>query len=455
MGAAGLGRELDGRLEAQRIARGLGVELPLSASLRRAAAGFLFKFLSSPLERACRLLVVLVAAPALGATDFGTYQFASTVTAMLAAGTELGLGTWTTRALAREPARAGAIMATGLWIRSAAALPYVFLLAAVVALQPRGDSRRAMLVFGAAAAANSLVDYFGAIMRGREDFRHEATVNAMRAVLTTLSALAALGVARSLLGLSLGMALGATLGAAFAGWFLFARYRELVAEGRAARPTRAVARAVVREAVPLWLSGLLAMLYFRSDIVFVRYFSGDAEVGAYAAAYRIFEATLVLPSAVMAVAFPRLVRARGAELGARGATRRVTPLEIQLLALLLALGLVVAAGISLADDRIVGLLLGATFDRSIPSLRVLALTVPTMFVSFALCYFVIARGLERGFAKVLGAMLALNVGLNLTLVPRRGGVGAAWATLATELALIAACGALLVLSESRAAESAG
>jgi O-antigen/teichoic acid export membrane protein len=196
--------------------------------------------------------------------------------------------------------------------------------------------------------------------------------------------------------------------------------------------------------VPLWLAGLLATLYFRSDILFVRYFGGDAEVGSYTAAYRIFEAAMILPSAVMAVAFPRLVRSRDA-------SRRVTPLEAQLTGFLLLLGLAIATGLCLADDRIVHVILGATFVRSAAPLRVLAFAVPVMFVSYAVTEFVVARGRERALVAVLGAMLALNVGLNLATVPHFGGVGAAWATLITELALIGACALLLGRGSPRSA----
>ena len=48
------------------------------------------------------LVLVVVSAPVLGQTVFGRFQFATTVTTMLALGTDLGLGLWTTRELARS-----------------------------------------------------------------------------------------------------------------------------------------------------------------------------------------------------------------------------------------------------------------------------------------------------------------------------------------------------------------
>ena len=70
---------------------------------RRAVANAIVKAGSIPIEKACRLLLMLVAAPALGVAGFGSYQFAFAATTMLAVCTDLGMSVWTTRALARDP----------------------------------------------------------------------------------------------------------------------------------------------------------------------------------------------------------------------------------------------------------------------------------------------------------------------------------------------------------------
>jgi O-antigen/teichoic acid export membrane protein len=408
-----------------------------SASLRRAVTGFAFKALSSPLEKACRLLVVFVVAPALGATAFGTYQFATTVALMLTALAGFGLGPWTTRALARDRDGLHAVMAAGLRLRAFAAIPFLALLGLVAWREDAGDARWAMIVLGVAALAHSFVDYYGAILRGREDFRQEAAMNAVRALSTTLCALGAFFVTRSLMGLATGIAVGSLASAVWGLWYVRHVYRD-ARHGSTVSQTDAVrvVRDVLREAGPLWLSGLLATLYFRTDILFVRYFAGEAEVGSYAAAYRIFEATMLLPSTVMHVAFPRLARAHTEQHPAR-------QVELPLTLLLVALGVIVAVLLVAADAGVVRALLGPAFARSEAPLRVLACTVPVMFASYAVGDFVIARGREAWLVRVLGAMLALNVVLNLLMVPRMGGTGAAWSTLVTEVAFVA-CGIALL-----------
>jgi O-antigen/teichoic acid export membrane protein len=372
------------------------------------------------------LLIVVVAAPVFGAAVFGEYQFATTVAALVTTSTELGLGTWTTRALARDGGHTGSIVAAGMRLRLLTVVPCAVVLGIVALLQTPGEARRAVALLGVAALAGSFVDYFGAILRGLEDFRREAATNIARAVLTTAGALGGLLVARSLTGLATGLLGGALASFAF-GW------RILGGRSHDARPesSRRSPHIPVRALLPLWLAGLLSTLYFRCDIVLLRLFVSDAEIGNYGAAYRIFEALMLAPSTIMAVAFPRLARTGAAPHG-------WTRLEVQLLGLLAGLGGVVAAGLYTFSDPLVHVVFGADFARAAMLLRVLAFSAPPLFLNFALTFFLFARGRERDYLVIVAIMVVLNVALNLIAIPHLGSLGAAWATLATETALATA-----------------
>ena len=90
-------------------------------------------------------------------------------------------------------------------------------------------------------------------------------------------------------------------------------------------------RAAAGEALPLWLATLFSLLYFKGDVVILKAFAGNAEVGAYSAAYKIFEGLMIVPSVVLAATFPPLARAKGDP-------ERQRRWEVALAALLLRLG---------------------------------------------------------------------------------------------------------------------
>jgi PST family polysaccharide transporter len=409
-----------------RVAERFGIEV------RAAARNLVWKALSSSLEKVCRLVLVIVAAPVLGQTVFGRFQFATTVTTMLALGTDLGLGLWTTRELARSRAAAQSIVGTTLKTRALVTLPYAGV-TALVALAVRGDARDAILLFGVSALASAFVDHFAAILRGHERFGDEARLNAARALSTFGFGLSALWLGRSLLMLAAGMTIASVASCAYG--------LAIVGPARGVFDAR-LARTAVRESLPIWLAGLLSMVYFKGDTILLRWLVGESELGAYGAAYKIFEGSQLLPAVLMAAAFPPLARARGDR-------ERRRQWEGMMAGLLLGLGLGVGLLFHAGQARIITTLFGGGFARAVPSLAILALAVPLMYLNCGLTHFLIARDLGGRIFVFAAAMVLLNVGVNLIAIPRWGGPGAAWATVLTEVALTGCC--LFALSAQAAA----
>lgn len=393
--------------------------------LARAARNVLFKALPSPFERLSRFVFVLVAAPVLGSERFGAYQFAATAGALLVSVTEFGVGTWTTRALARDVTDSARVVATGVRLRLVSALVYALALGTLCLFEANGDARVAFVLIGLAALGGSIVDYVGAVLRGYEEFEREAWIGVARAALTTAGALAALALTGSLMGLGVGLLVGTGATVALAGWGVKPR---LLATG-AWSPGVATIPWSDAGLVPLWLAGLFSVLYFRCDVVLLHSLTNDTEVGRYGAAYRVFEATTLAPAAIVGVAFPRLAQLR--TLGGAG-----TALEYQLGALLGALGLGTAAVVHASSDWIVRLVFGPDFRAAAESLRILAFATPFLFLNFGLSAFLFARMLERRYVVLAGGLVVLNVLANLIAIPRWGAQGAAGVTVLSEVALV-------------------
>ena len=391
------------------------------------------KAFSVPLEKICRFAMLAVAARALKEAAFGRFQFADTVTALLVLGTDLGLGIWTTRALARgQPDRAAEIVGTGLWVRGLAALPYLVLVAVAAWAVGAGDTRAVLCFLGVSALAGAFVEYCGSVFRGYERLRDEARLNVVRALLVAVAGLSALACRRSVVALAAGVMVGSIAAAGYGLAIIRRRYR-LPTPLRGAPFHPRLARAAIREALPLWLATLMSLVYFKGDAVLLRLFAGDAAVGSYSAAYKIFEATMILPSIVMAASFPTLVRAHDQDSSHR---RRS---EVGLGTALFGLGVVVGAGIFLASGLAIRAAFGPAFANAVPALRVLAFAVPILFLNYGLTHFLIARRLERYNLAFTIVMVVLNVGANLMFIPRFAGLGAAWTTVGTEVVLTASC----------------
>jgi O-antigen/teichoic acid export membrane protein len=181
------------------------------------------------------------------------------------------------------------------------------------------------------------------------------------------------------------------------------------------------------EVAPLGFAVLLSALYFRCDVYFIQRLHDVEMVGVYNAAFRIVDALRLFPAAALAVAYPTLCAAtdlkpvRRLSIGLAGAALAVT------------LALIVAARPLLA------LVYGDAYAAAGGALQVLSLCMPFFYVNYALTHQLIAWEGQRAYLRIAATALFANLIANSALIPRDGMIGAAAATLITEVVVLAGC----------------
>jgi O-antigen/teichoic acid export membrane protein len=228
---------------------------------------------------------------------------------------------------------------------------------------------------------------------------------------------------------------GGATASAWSGWYLGAAaisatvtlIHVLVRLGRPLLSVRAAARRW-REGFLFALGASSASIYNDIDKTMVAAVSTIGAAGIYGAASRIVSTAFTPILSVFTASYYRFFEA-----GARGIDETVA-LARRLAAPLLALGAGAAVVLWVAAP-LAPLVLGAGFASAEPAIRWLAL-VPLLQTVFYLAGDVLTgaghQGLRSGIQ--LGAA-ALNIGLNLLLIPAYGWRGAAMATVATDVAL--------------------
>lgn len=188
-----------------------------------------------------------------------------------------------------------------------------------------------------------------------------------------------------------------------------------------------------RSAGPLLATVILGLVVYNADFVLLRIFRGRSDVGLYLAAYALISFLGQLGNVARLSLIPTLARVRGepaveAEVNAT-ALARVT-----------LIGLPIAVGGFLVGGELVTSLFGVEYAPSGTPLRLLIWTLLLLYARSVLEAFLIARDRQRLVMRPTAFAAALNVALNLILIPRYGMAGAASATLMTEtlrLALVA------------------
>jgi O-antigen/teichoic acid export membrane protein len=182
-----------------------------------------------------------------------------------------------------------------------------------------------------------------------------------------------------------------------------------------------VARQLIRQGFPMALCVFATSIYTRVDQVMLHMMASDRILGQYAVAVRVSELIEALPAAFIASLFPLLC------ISVVDPARFQRHLDLGYRYMLIA-----AAGISVVCTvgarPIMHLAYGPRYDASAPLLAVLIWSEVAIFFGGVVANALLASKLQQYvlWTTIVGA--AVNLGLNLYLIPRWNAMGAAWAT---------------------------
>jgi len=357
----------------------------------------------------------------LGAADYGRYTLALAFVSAFGVAADIGLYTILVRELARTPERTGELVGNALTLRAILWVGASALAAAIafaVGYEPR--VRAAVALAALPMGLGLLQAAVQAVFQARLDMLPVAI-----AEVSGRAAAFALAVLVAVLDLGFYAVLLAAAGGALASLVLTAVFAARRGVDLRPRADRAVWRALVVAALPLGLSLGLTELYFRADQLIISAFRPIEEVGLYGLAFRVVELAATLPGALLASVFP--VLAEGRERGALQAAFDV----FVVLGAPLALG-----GLVLADDVVLAVA-GREFAGAADPLRILLFAIALAFVNGLFGFLLVARDRQRDVLRLNLAALAVNLGLNVALVPSLGIEAAAAVGVLSELVILA------------------
>ncbi|MEH2262726.1 flippase [Nostoc sp.] len=195
------------------------------------------------------------------------------------------------------------------------------------------------------------------------------------------------------------------------------------------------AKTLLKESLPLIFSGFAIMIFMRIDQVMLGQMIGNSEVGIYSAAVRVSEIWYFIPGAIVSSVAPSIYAAK--EKSESLYYQRIG----QLLSLMTCISLGIALPMTFLSEKIIIVMFGSGYAEAGPILSVHIWTSFFVFMGLATSPWFIAEGLNHvSLGKTLfGAIL--NIILNLFLIPKYGGLGAASATIISQAAATFICNA--------------
>lgn len=185
-------------------------------------------------------------------------------------------------------------------------------------------------------------------------------------------------------------------------------------ERRVARPNFSLLKEMLGYGIKFYISIMASVMIFRADLLFVNHFRGAGEAGVYAVASQVSFLLMLLPGVIATLLFPRVAFDQD--------PRGEFAIRVTRHSSLLMIIICVVAG---AGSFALPLVYGARFAEASIQLLILLPGIYLVSIESVLVQHFTGTGLPPAIPGFWLITLAINLGLNLVLVPRFGARGAA------------------------------
>lgn len=196
------------------------------------------------------------------------------------------------------------------------------------------------------------------------------------------------------------------------------------------RTTRQRIKNLLQNSLPIGISLVFTLIYFRLDTVLLSLLQTSEAVGIYNLAYKVLEQIIFLPAMFLGVLTPILTKAL---LEDKERFRKITQGATR--AMFMAVVPILIGGLFLREN-IIALLGGEAYQASAQVLVPLLIAVALIFAGTLSGALVVITNNQKRAIKVYGAAMIGSVVLNLLLIPRFSYMGAAWTTVIVEVAVV-------------------
>jgi len=190
-------------------------------------------------------------------------------------------------------------------------------------------------------------------------------------------------------------------------------------------------KGILSESWPFGMEKLFAFIYIQSDIILVKYISGNIEAGYYNVAFVIITAILIFPLVLYSkFLMPKFHRWANHDRNKFYSTYKQGNI------VMFVFGIIIMLFVLFFSSWGIPILFGEEYRYSIILLNILSLALPAHFVAFSVGATLVTKNHIKVKIKVMGTVALINIILNVILIPEYGAKGAAIATVISNIILL-------------------
>lgn len=184
----------------------------------------------------------------------------------------------------------------------------------------------------------------------------------------------------------------------------------------------------IKYGFPFFFSGIFATINSNIDIIILGIISTNSEVGLYSSAYKIINVLIIVVTLVFTPIYPVMI-----ELINLKKWDELNSLMIKVKKYVYALALPLLVGGIILGKEVIIFLFGIKYSEAGLTFKILIVYICLLYIREIYGYILTASGNQKSYMTVVSISSAINVIMNLILIPQIGIVGAALTTLFSEI----------------------
>ncbi len=383
--------------------------------------------ISGLVVRGMGMVMMILLARYLGPEGYGAYQRAESFTLMFSILASLGLDMIVTREVARRNPDTPEYLSGALVLKLfLGPLCLAFILGLAHFRGYQGTFMFGIWCYSAVLLLTAVGQTVDAVFQGMDNMRNIAIGNLANQVVFVVLAVGCMGLYKAAPAVGLRWILVSLAGAAAirltVSFVLLARLRL-----HWRRPRVATLRFLLLQSIPIAVATSFVVVYQQLDAVLLGELKGNAQVGLYKASGKFLLLFTVLRESFLVAIYPAFSAVAHDRERLEGLVTR--SIRYQLVGALYFIICFVML------PRVAPRLLGNDFRQTAAILPIMAWVLVPQTISITMGRVLVASGNQNRIAIATALALVVNAGLNLTLIPRLGSLGAATSSAISELAV--------------------
>lgn len=375
------------------------------------------------LSRIAQFFMFIYAARVLGVDNFGIFSFSNNLVYILCIIMDIGISRYSIQQMSRNLENIPVYTGTGLCIKIILVVFGYFLIITTGYLLGKDIlTIKSLFILSLAAVFDSFAMSFSAAFDANEKMEYSAGIILISKIILTIVGFIAMFYSNALLTFCWVMTFGSFLQLSITAFWYFKKYKKIIFVKDVF-----FIKILLKNSIPFSLSSIFITIYYSIDSVMLDFFCGTKVVGYYNAAYRIIDAPLFLSESFKTALFPTISRVYAKK------TEELNKIISISCNIALAVGLSIASTTAYLSEKLIYAFYGSEYAPSSAVLPALIFSIAFIMPSTICSTAIRAADKQSICIFVSGFGVVINISLNLVLIPIYSFVGAAWATLITEM----------------------